>query len=90
MKTIRTSFASAFIGLVSVLTVFLICLCFHQAVSATNPQSTEINISAQEDVIMANINLNRMCHIAASFGYDAASKGLSKEQMHQELKEILK
>lgn len=44
----------------------------------------------QEDIILANIQSNKMCHAAAEFGFDAADRGLTKEQMHQELREILK
>jgi hypothetical protein len=48
------------------------------------------NMQAIDDVVLANINMNRMCHIAADFGYDAAEKNLSREEMHKELKETLK
>ena len=58
------------------------------AISSTHP--TETYMPTQENVALANANLNQMCHAAATFGYEAVDKGLSKEQMHQELKEILK
>lgn len=67
------------------------CLLWTQIAPATsNAYPSEDYEPTQAEIVLADIKMNRMCHIAADFGYDAAKRGDSKEQMHQELGEILK
>jgi hypothetical protein len=72
------------------LMLFILCLwpvAIHLAVPQAKPIPTT---PIQADIILADMNMNQMCHIAADFGYDAAEEGTSREDMHQKLKETLK
>ncbi|MBE9569970.1 MAG: hypothetical protein IMF11_05060 [Proteobacteria bacterium] len=82
------------------LNLMLLILCFwpiviHKAIPQAklipiNEKPIEVNATIQEKLRAADKTMNRMCHIAADFGFDAAEKGTSREDMHKELRETLK
>ena len=72
--------------------LLLVCFFWPIAIHLALPQAKPIppNTQAVDVTLIANIKMNEMCLAAADFGYDAAERNLSREEMHKELKEILK
>lgn len=82
----------------NILLILVFCLwpiALHLAIpqAKSTPLSmvpSEVNTTTQKNLFVADMKMNQLCHIAADFGYDAAKEGVGREQMHQELREILK
>lgn len=79
------------------LMLFILCLwpiAIHLALPQAKPIpsnmcSEVVDIPTPKDPAIVNKEFDNMCFEAASFGYEAVGKGLTEEQMLQELKEIL-